>query len=362
MRFPTVVSISRLPAAAFRARASLALVLLAASMAASGSPIPVGNGDFSNPANAGTVGGGALGGSGSNVVIGLGPWTGTFAGAIGLLAPPTLTIDPAQPAATISGLLGINVAGVVNNQGWFAQSLGTNYVQGRFYVLSAEVFTGSALDLSLLADADVGIAMTAGGNVLAASTSAAPSLVELSPLGSNRYQLRLGYTADAAATGAIGLRLFNQPQGLLTANLLPSISFGDVELDGRDVGAAANIEVGTTGNLLQAQVGQPFGEPIIAIVRDAEGDGVPGFQVTFTAPAAGASATLTSPTGGSGLVVTAVTDLYGIAVVYAVANQQAGCYRVTAEASGGALDQAVFHLRNFSDDPGQDSVYCNGFQ
>jgi len=296
------------------------------------------------------------------VPIGLGPWTGTYAGVLAALAPPTLTIDPAQPGATISGLLGINIVGLVNNQGWFAQNLATNYVQNRFYVLSAEVFTGSVLDLSLLANAGVGIALTAGGSVLAASSTAAPGLVELSPLGSNRYRLRLGYTADAAATGAIGLRLFNQPQGLLTVDLLESTSFANVELDGRDVGAATQIEVGTTGNLLQAQVGQPFGEPIIAIVRDAEGDGVPGFQVTFTAPAAGASATLNSPTGGTGLVVTAVTDLFGLAVVYAVANDQAGCFRVTAEATGGALDQAVFHLRNISDDPAQDSVYCNGFQ
>jgi hypothetical protein len=345
-----------------RARVPVALALVAVSMAAAGAPIPVANGDFANPANAGTVGGGVLGGTGSDVLIGLGPWTGTYAGVLGLLAPPTLTIDPAQPAATISGLLGVSAVGVVNNQGWFAQSLATNYVPDRFYVLSAEVFTGSALDLSLLADADVGIALTSGGSVLAASSTAAPGLVELSPLDANRYQLRLGYSADAAATGAIGLRLYNQPQGLLTASLLPSISFANVELDGRDVGAATQIEVGTTGDLLQAQVGQPFGEPIIAIVRDAEGDGVPGFQVTFTAPAVGASATLSSPTGGTGLVVTAVTDLFGLAVVYAVANAEAGCFRVTAEASGGALDQAVFHLRNYSDDPGQDSVYCNGFQ
>lgn len=323
-------------------------------------PIVVLNGDFSAVGNVGSVGG--VIGNGTNVPIGSGPWTATFFGPVGLL-PPTLAISNTTQTATISGLLGLNIGGLLNNGGWFSQTLPTPWETGRFYVLSANIDAGTALDLSLLDNVDVGIALRrADGTVLASSNLALPGLVRLDLLTSTQYRLRFGYFADGLATGNINVALFNTPVGLLTANLLGSTTFANVELEVRDIGAPAAVEVMTYGDLLQAQVGQPFGEPIIALVRDDDGDGVPGVTVTFTAPSSGASATLSSPTGGTGLVVTAVTDLDGLAVVYAQANNQAGCYRVHAEATAFTLDQAVFHLRNWSDDPGQDSIYCNGYQ
>ena len=54
-------------------------------------PIGIANGNFSDPANNGSIGGGLVGGSGS-ATIGSGPWSGSYAGALGLLAPPLLTI------------------------------------------------------------------------------------------------------------------------------------------------------------------------------------------------------------------------------------------------------------------------------
>jgi hypothetical protein len=337
----------------------LALGLGAAALAAE--PIAVPNGDFSVVANSGTVGGGALGGVGSNQLIGLGPWTGTYHGILGLLAPPTLTIDAGAQTATINGLAGMNVAGLLNNGGYFAQSLPTSYEFGRFYVLSAEVDVGSALSLQLLSDSKVGIALRSGDAVLASSTGATPELVQLMPLAATNYQLRFGHLADVAAVGPIGVQLFNEPTGLLTLDLLGSVTFRNVALEVRDIGAASAIEVLTTGDLLQAPVGEPFSGTIVALVRDEDGDGVPGHLVTFTAPTEGASAILTSSTGGTGPVVTAVTDLDGLAVVSAQANAEAGCYRVMAEGVG-LPELAVFHLRNYSHEPGVDSVYCNGFQ
>lgn len=342
-------------------RASMCVAAMLAGAAVAAEPVPVPNGDFGAVGNAGTVGGGALGGAGTDVLIGAGPWTGTYQGILGLLAPPTLTIDADAQTATISGLAGLSVVGILNNGGYFGQSLPTAYEFGRFYVLSAEVDAGALLNVGLLADRGVGTALSSNGTILASSTTAAPELVDLALLDDSSYRLRFGYLADAAAAGPIGIRLFNQPEGLLTLNLLGSVTFRNVALEVRDIGAAAAIEVITTGDLLQAPVGEPFEGNIVALVRDEDGDGVPGHVVTFTAPTEGASAILTSPTGGTGAVVTAVTDLDGLAVIQAQANDAAGCYRVTAEGVG-LPEPAVFHLRNYSDDPGVDSVYCNGFQ
>jgi hypothetical protein len=203
--------------------------------------------------------------------------------------------------------------------------------------------------------------LRSGDVTLASSTGAAPELIQLTPLAQTNYQLRFGYLADMAAAGPIGVQLFNQPAGLLTVDLLGLVTFRNVALEVRDIGAAAAIEVLTTGDLLQAPVGEPFEGTIVALVRDEEGNGVPGHLVTFTAPTEGASAILTSPIVGTGPVVTAVTDLNGLASVSAQANGDAGCYRVSAEGVG-LPEPAVFHLRNYSDSPGVDSVYCNGFQ
>src|SRR5690606_32087606 len=75
--------------------------------------VPVPNGDFSSSGNVGSIGGGVLGASGTDVAIGSGPWKGTYFGVLGLLAPPTLSITPGE--ARIGGLLGVNVLGIVNN-------------------------------------------------------------------------------------------------------------------------------------------------------------------------------------------------------------------------------------------------------
>lgn len=342
-------------------------VLVALAMAAamsmgtvSADPITVPNGDFSAPGNDGTIGGGLGGGSGSNVMIGTGPWLGTYWGIASLLLPPTLDIDAGNQTASISGLAGVGIA-VLNNGGYFTQSLPDNYQFGRFYVLSAHVDAGELLTLDLLGDSGVGIGLRSGGSVLAETTTSPPHLLDLDLQDGNNYRLRLGYLADAAATGPINLKLGYEPSGVATVDLFGGVTFRNVELEVRDIGVATAVEILSFGDVLQAEVGQPFTGSLVALVRDAEGDGVPGHVVTFTAPASGASATLTSPTGGTGTVVTAVTDIDGLAVVQAQANEEAGCYRVTAEGAG-IVDVAVFHLRNYSLDPAADSIFCNGYQ
>lgn len=343
----------------------LGLAVLAMPALAQG-PVTIPNHDFSNPANAGSLGG-VIGPDIVNQAIGAGPWRGNASGVLGLLAQPTLTIDAVQQQATLSGLLGINIGGLLNNGGSFVQTLGESWQFGRLYILSAEIATGNPLDLGLLTGANTGIALTAGGNTLAASTTAPASLVDLALVEDNRYRLRFGYLADIAASGFIGVRLFSEPQGVLTANLFPSVAFtGSVGLEGRDVGAPAEIVVDTHSGDLQAEVGQPLATPIIAIVRDGDGDGVPGLMVRISAPLSGASADVSAPTSNDppGRVITARSDLDGLVVFYATANEIAGCYRITVEPldAGLGLTPAVFHMRNRSSDPAQDSIYCNGYQ
>lgn len=83
--------------------------------------IVIGNGDFSNAANNGTIGGVVAGGSGS-ATIGAGPWSGAYSGALGALLPPQLVIGSGK--AQVSGLLGINIGGIVNNNARFLQDTG----------------------------------------------------------------------------------------------------------------------------------------------------------------------------------------------------------------------------------------------
>lgn len=334
---------------------------LIVAMGAVADPITVPNGDFTDPANAGSVGGGVIGGSQANAPIGSGPWLGTYWGLAGLLAPPTLTIDANAERASISGLAAVNVLGLLNNGGYFTQSLPESYAFGRFYIISADVDVGGLLSLDLLSDAGVSIGLRSGGNVLASSDASPPHLVDLDLLDGTSQRLRMGYLADATAVGPINIKMGYEPAGVATVDLLSSVSFRNVGLEVRDIGPAIAVEILTFGDMLQAEVGQPFSGSLVALVRDEDGDGVPGHVVTFEGPDSGAGAVLSSPTGGTGTKVTAVTDIDGIAVVNAVANEEAGCFRVTIEGEN-LPEISTFHLRNYSNDPGVDSVFCNGYQ
>lgn len=343
----------------------LILILILLAPLAWAAPITVPNGDFSDPDNDGQIGG-LLGTNIVNQPIGSGPWHGTSLGVAGLLARPVLSIDSASQSATISGLLGINLAGLLNNAGYFQQQLSESYQFGRFYILSADIDAGTALTLGLLDDVNVGIGLTAGGNLIAASTLADPQLIELDLVSDDTYRLRFGHVADIAASGFIGLRLFNQPTGLLTASLFESVTFANVELEGRDIGPPTAIVVDSGDDPNQAETGQPFPGQFIIIIEDDDGDGVPGFAVRISAPLDGASADVDSPTSSDppGPVIIATTDLDGIATFNATANEIAGCYRILVEPLDPKMEMepAVFYMRNWSDDPSQNSIFCNGFE
>ncbi len=349
------------PLAASRPPAWLAwcaTALLALATSAAAAPVPVGNGDFSAAANAGSVGGGLIGGSGTNVPIGTGPWTGTYAGALGLLAPPTLSISATTQNATIGGLVGVSALGLINNGGYFGQALTTSVQPNTRYILSADVDVGRVLQLGLLDNTHTGIAIAAGGSVLASSDTAPAGAVTLQLLLGTTYHLEMTYVSPASiAADPIELRLFAQPQGLLTADLLPTIRFDNVALDAVTLGVPATVG-NVAGDGQSATVNTQFPVPLGLRVLDGAGNGVAGTQVTFTAPAVGASATF-STGGSSGSTLAVLTDGNGDASVTTTANTIAGAYTISVQVAGLA-DPQLFHLTNTAGTPSDVSIPTDG--
>ncbi len=203
---------------------------------------------FSDPNNVGEIGGGILSGSASDVAINQGPWDGTYHGIATLLAAPELTVSTtggfSGGSGTISGIVGVNLLGLglTNNYGWFFQQTSLTYNANTLYTLTADISTGGVINpLSLLSNDGVGISLTNNGdNVTAASTDPG-AILSLIALSGNFYQATLQFQTGATApTGDIGIRLFDEPTGLLTANLLSAVTFSNVNL-----GATATPEPAT---------------------------------------------------------------------------------------------------------------------
>jgi hypothetical protein len=219
---------------------SAALFLTLTSMPAWSAAIAVPDGDFTQAGGAGNVGGGLLTTDGSGT-IGSGPWTGTYDAVLGLLVPPTLTIqttggEPSGGRGLISGLLqGVSILGpVVDNGGYFSQTLGaTPFLANTTYTLTANVDPGLLLAAGVLTldNAGVGIGLTNGGSDLA-NTQNPLDLLSLTLLGGTDYSLVLRYTTGSVApSGNLGIKLYDLPSGVLQANLLGNVAFSNVTLD-----------------------------------------------------------------------------------------------------------------------------------
>lgn len=342
--------------------------------AASAGFLVVPNGDFSVPGNAGSVGGGVVGASGTNVPIGSGPWTGSYNGVLTLLVPPTLGISSVTKTATISGLLGVDVLGIVNNGGHFGQTLASSTQSNKRYTLFANVKTSALLDLPLLAAAGTGISLHAGGTLMAASTTAPATQVRAHVVDATTLRIQLHHDTGTVTPAPLGVQLFDRPQGLLTAALVDSAEYSDVRMAESAIPGGNSTLTVTGGGSQSTPVGEPFPSTMTAIVRDQNGDPVPDTLVTLTAPAEGASATLHAGME-SGRVIVAFTDASGQISFTSDANAIAGCFKVIGEVAG-VSTLAVFHMRNYSPqqiaayraaNPGvnglpQDSVFCNSFE
>ncbi|NCT68238.1 MAG: hypothetical protein GXC76_11455 [Rhodanobacteraceae bacterium] len=298
----------------------VALCAFALCGIAKAGPITVPNGDFSSPSNQGSIGGGVIGGSGS-AAIGSGPWSGAYFGALGLLAPPTLTIGGGK--ATSGGLLGVTALGIVNNGGSFQQDTSTPWQPNKRYTLSADITTSGALDLNLLQAGNAGVALARGATRLASSTTS--GTVTLNLLSGSTYRLTMTHDTGASVSGNIGIHLFTEPSGLLSANLLGSVSYSNVTLSSRllnQVPAALAADTSPRSGAVATAVAPPLEIRVL----DADGDPIEGVSVTFSVPASGPSATVTPNP--------ALTDANGIAHVTTTANTIAGSYAITATVAG----------------------------
>jgi len=112
-----------------------------------------------------------------------------------------------------------------------------------------------------------------------------------------------------------------------------------------NVGPPASITYVNGGNGTDPQlapISTAFAASLVALVKDASGNVVPGATVTYTSvPVAGASATISGVT---------VTDAAGMSSATATANATIGAYTVTASLAGVATP-AVFSLQNISTGP-----------
>lgn len=324
--------------------AAFAILIPLAGQASPTNPaasISVANGDFSAITNNGSIGGGALGGTGSGP-IGSGPWAGAYAGIAALIAPPTLTIGSGH--AQISGLVGLNVVGIVNNHARFHQNTSIIWQANRRYTLEADIDAGSVLTASVLSSSNAGIALATGnaiGSRVASSSIGSPTLTLLS---GTTYRVKIEYLTGPTVSGEIFLHLFTEPSGLVTTNLLGSISFDNVALNTylltqvptSIVPANPGPYTGTVGGVVDPDIG--------VVVLDALGDPIPGVTVTFTVPLTGPSATV-SPNP-------ATTDANGVAQVTTTANTIAGDYQIIANVSG-VPTPIIYNMTNLAGAPAQ---------
>lgn len=313
---------SRLPARLRPWLVALAAFGLAWAALVQAAPIAVPNGDFSNAANNGSVGGGVLGGTGTNVQIGAGPWRANYWGVAGLLAPPVLEIGNGR--AAIGGLAGLSVLGILNNGGYFRQTLPVAWEPNRRYTLKADINAGSVLGLALINSQGVGSALVSGTTRLSSTTSA--SLVTLNLLGGNLYELALTYETGPTVSGNIGIDLFYEPSGVLSASLLGAVDFSNVRLETRLLNQTPTGLVAVDADPRSAIVDTEVDPPLSIQVVDQLGDGIQGVTVTFTAPTTGPSATVTPNP--------ATTNANGVAEVTTTANTIAGTYTITGEVQG----------------------------
>jgi adhesin/invasin len=148
-------------------------------------------------------------------------------------------------------------------------------------------------------------------------------------------------TAASAPTAADGSASVAATAGTVTGSLTIAASVPGVPVPAAfaltNLPGAPNTLAVDAGAGQSAVVAVPFAAPLVAQLKDAFGNPVPGATVTFVAAGAGASASFDSPT--------ALTGADGRASVNATAGMVAGLYAVIATSSG-ASAPAQFPLTN----------------
>lgn len=156
------------------------------------------------------------------------PWRATGVGILNLIGAPTVNISAGD--LTFSGL-GVGLTQAIHNSAVaFNNNIGTNFVTGLTYTLTAEFTTNSLVDISLLSAAGFGISLrSAGADVVNSITN--PGFASVSLLGSNSGSISLTYTHTGASGSNIGVSMFvGQGTGLASLGGLSQVSFDNLTL------------------------------------------------------------------------------------------------------------------------------------
>src|SRR5207248_3230606 len=169
-----------------------------------------------------------------------------------------------------------------------------------------------------------------------------------------------GLGAGTATTNSSGIATLaataNATPGTYTVNATASGVSSPAAFTLTNVGPPASITYVNGGSSTDPQlapINAQYAAPLVALVRDAAGNPIPGATVTYTAvPASGASCTVSNG-ASSGASVSATTDSSGLSSVTATANSTAnatcGVFTVTASVSG-VSTPATFTLTNDGDE------------
>ena len=248
------------------------------------------------------------------------------------------------PAAGASAVLSAATAVIASGQASVTATAGT--VAGSYTVTASAAGVSTAASFALTntpaAAASVAVVSGSGQTATVATGFAAPLVAVVKDAYGNPVPgVSVTFAAPAsgasatltgspAVTGADGQASVTATAGTIagfytvTASVAGVTTAASFELFNFP-GAAASVAV-VSGSGQKAAIATGFAAPLVAVVKDAYGNPVPGVSVTFAAPASGASATLTgSP---------AVTGADGQASVTATANTTLGSYTVTASVDG----------------------------
>ncbi len=213
------------------------------------------------------------------------------------------------------------------------------------------------------ADDSIVATFTQEFNVLGADILIASVQSELAALAASSTETALMSSAvDAAQAAQVAFEAADYDtaitQLILAEQALRALTETDAELVRLDIaqwmalaegawqdnGTTPSSITATSGTPQSAVVEQPFAASLVVTVRNAEGDGVAGVEVTFIAPETGAAATFAGGLNSA----TAVTDVDGVATAPALtANATEGSYTVTASVTALAA-VAEFELSNLS--------------
>ena len=242
----------------------------------------------------------------------------------------------------------INNSTIFNNSaaqggGLYIDSSTTAQVTIYNSILSSNSSSGSGPNcLGVVNSANKNIVNNANNCVMPGGsyTSADPQLIGIYGVGSPKY-IPIANTSPAKDAGDFltcleeDQRGVSRPQGV-------GCDIGAYEYTTPGSAATFGISEGTNQQTITLV---PFSKPLVVYVTDSSGSPVSGVDVTFTAPASGASGTFADSNTN---ITTVSTDGGGLAVSSGfTANSQSGAYTVNATAS--SLPGSVnFNLTNVS--------------